>query len=81
MDISAPVEEIERSNNFVFAVANENSLSKIGYSSDLDKNLFVESNDPAVLNTRAKTSTHPLRLISSKSKKSNNSASVTFLYK
>lgn len=36
MSIATPVNKSERSNNFVFAVANENLHQEIGYNSDLD---------------------------------------------
>jgi hypothetical protein len=36
MSITTPVSKTERSNHFVFAVANENVSQKIGYNSDLE---------------------------------------------
>jgi hypothetical protein len=36
MSITTPVSKTERSNHFVFAVANENVSQHIGYNSDLE---------------------------------------------
>lgn len=92
MPINTPVEDSERSTNFVFAVANENALTQIGYNSDLEDTnkapvvaTLVEeiSKSKSEAHSRAymRAKSHMKRSQSSKTKSDASHSTITFLYK
>jgi hypothetical protein len=80
--ITTPVNDAERSHNFVFAVANESVSQNVGYNSDLEsvKDVIYTPEQPQKIEA-PKKHVRANGALSGKAKSESNHSTVTFLFK